>query len=38
MATGDKYEGNWLSGKKNGFGNFKNYVFRSLYIYKWRCL
>lgn len=37
MATGDKYEGSWLSGKKNGFGNFK-YIFRSLYIHKWGCL
>lgn len=22
MATGDKYEGDWLNGKKNGFGIF----------------
>lgn len=26
MATGDRYEGNWVDGKKNGFGTcFDNF-------------
>ena len=26
MATGDKYEGDWEAGKKNGKGNFCLYL------------
>lgn len=37
MATGDKYEGNWSSGKKNGFGKnifyFQVIIFLQTVIY-----